>query len=328
MLKAAACLSAAALALPLALIFLITARGGPPVAGAAAGAPTAFAKRDIPPAYLRWYLDAARTCPGLSWSILAAIGKVESDHGRSQLPGVHSGQNHAGAGGPMQFLAATWASYGVDADHDGRADRYNPHDAIYGAARYLCANGAGKGGKQLYRAIWHYNHADWYVRKVLDLAKRYAASVTALASGRGAVAVRAALRWLGTPYSWGGGGPSGPSYGIQHGAHIKGFDCSGLTQYAWAQAGVRIDRVAAAQYDDGPHVPRSQLQPGDLLFFAHNPRRPESIHHVGIYVGGGRMLHAPQTGDVVRIAPFSGNPYRERQYVGATRPAAPRSHSA
>ncbi|MGK5558590.1 NlpC/P60 family protein, partial [Actinomadura kijaniata] len=140
-------------------------------------------------------------------------------------------------------MVRTWASYGVDANHDGRADRYDPADAIHGAARYLCANGAGKGGKQLYRAIWHYNHADWYVRKVLDLAKRYAASVTVLDSGRGAVALRAALRWLGTPYSWGGGGPNGPSYGIAHGAHIKGFDCSGLTQYAWVQAGVRIDRA-------------------------------------------------------------------------------------
>ncbi|GAA1598312.1 NlpC/P60 family protein [Actinomadura kijaniata] len=323
MLKAAACLCAAALALPLALVFLITAKGGTPVAGA----PTALAKRDIPPAYLRWYLDAARTCPGLSWSSLAVIGKVESDHGRSNLPGVHSGENHAGAGGPMQFLGPTWAAYGVDANHDGRADRYDPADAIYGAARYLCANGAGKGGKWLYRAIWHYNHADWYVRKVLEMAKRYAASMAMLASGRGAVALRAAPRWLGAPSFW-GGGPNGPSYGIAHGAHIKGFDCSGLAQYTWAQSGVRIDRVAAAQYDDGPHVPRSQLEPGDLLFFAHNPRRPDSIHRVGIYAGGGRMLHAPQTGDVVRIAQFTGNPYRERQYVGATRPAASRSHSA
>ncbi|WP_067479559.1 C40 family peptidase [Actinomadura hibisca] len=327
MLKAAACLSAATLTLPLVLIAVATSSQNPALPGSSTGdAPTAYALRDIPSTYLRWYQDAAQTCPGLSWSVLAAIGNVETDHGRSQLPGVHSGQNSAGAGGPMQFIAATWASYGADANRDGRADRYHPADAIHGAARYLCANGAGKGGKQLYRAIWHYNHADWYVRKVLAQAARYAAPTPVVqASGRGALAIRAALRWRGTPYSWGGGRPSGPSYGIAHGAHIKGFDCSGLTQYAWAQAGVRIDRVAADQYDDGPHIPRAQLQPGDLLFFSHNPRNPAGIHHVALYLGGGRMLHAPQTGDVVRIAQFTGNAYRERQYVGATRPAAPRS---
>ncbi|MFI0484365.1 C40 family peptidase [Actinomadura sp. 9N215] len=168
--------------------------------------------------------------------------------------------------------------------------------------------------------MWQYNHADWYVRKVLAQAARYA---TPTATGRGAAAVRAALRWLGTPYSWGGGGPSGPTYGIAHGAGTKGFDCSGLTQYAWARAGVRLPRVAVAQYNTGTHIPRAQLQPGDLLFFATNPANPATIHHVGIYHGRGRMIHAPHTGDVVRISQFTNNPYRERQYVGATRPTPP-----
>ncbi|MEU6038640.1 bifunctional lytic transglycosylase/C40 family peptidase [Actinomadura sp. NPDC047616] len=315
---AAAC--TAALGLPLLLVLLST--GQSPAAGAGAGragAPTDYAKTDIPPAYLRWYLDAANTCPGLPWNVLAAIGKTESDHGRSTAPGVHTGENHAGAGGPMQFLAPTWAAYGVDGDHDGRKDRYNPADAIHGAARLLCANGAGKGGRHLSRAIWHYNHSDHYVRTVLARAARYA-TPTPTGTGRAALAVRAALRWLGTPYSWGGGGPSGPTYGIDHGRGIKGFDCSGLTQHAWAQAGARLPRIAADQYHAGPHVPRSQLKPGDLLFFATNPRNPATIHHVGIYLGHGRMIHAPQTGDVVRISPFTGNPTRERQYAGATRP--------
>ncbi len=313
----------AVLALPLGLLALAADRN--PAAGAAselAGAPTAEAKRDIPPAYLRWYLDAAHTCPGLPWNVLAAIGKTESDHGRSTAPGVHTGENHAGAGGPMQFLAATWTAYGVDADHDGRKDRYNPADAIHGAAHYLCANHAGKGGAHLRRAIWHYNHSDTYVRNVLAQAARYATPTT---SRRGATAVRAALRWLGTPYSWGGGGPTGPTYGFAQGTGIKGFDCSGLTQYAWAQAGIRLPRVAADQYNTGTHIPRPQLQPGDLLFFATNPNAPATIHHVGIYYGSGRMIHAPHTGDVVRISQFTGNPYRERQYIGATRPIPPSS---
>jgi cell wall-associated NlpC family hydrolase len=318
--RAALCGAAALVAAPFLLIVLVAAGPNAPAAGGLGldGAPTALARRDIPPDYLRWYLAAARTCPGLSWSVLAAIGKIESDHGRSTLPGVQSGENHAGAGGPMQFLAATWNAYGVDADGDGRADRYTPADAIHGAARYLCANKAGKGGKHLERAIWHYNHSDAYVRQVLAQAATYAQPAS---SGRGGIAAKAALHWLGTPYSWGGGGTHGPSYGVAHGARIKGFDCSGLTQYAWAQAGVHIDRLAAAQYDDGPHIPRHQLQPGDLLFFAHNPANPATIHHVAIYLGDGRMIHAPHTGDVVRIAPFAGDPYRQRQYVGAIRPA-------
>ncbi|MFA1545667.1 lytic transglycosylase domain-containing protein [Actinomadura chokoriensis] len=119
--------------------------------------------------YLDLYKKAATTCPGLSWTVLAAIGQVESDHGRN------AGQSSAGALGPMQFMPATWKAYGVDGDGDGKADITNPFDAIPGAAKYLCANGAGRGGKQLYNAVWHYNHADWYVQKVLSLAKAYAA---------------------------------------------------------------------------------------------------------------------------------------------------------
>ncbi|WP_243712898.1 lytic transglycosylase domain-containing protein [Actinomadura sp. 6K520] len=119
--------------------------------------------------YMDLYKQAAGTCPGLSWTVLAAIGQVESSHGRNVGP------SSAGALGPMQFMPATWKAYGVDGDRDGKADIMNPYDAIPGAANYLCANGAGKGGKQLYNAIWHYNHAHWYVQKVLNLAKAYAA---------------------------------------------------------------------------------------------------------------------------------------------------------
>ncbi|WP_165978364.1 lytic transglycosylase domain-containing protein [Actinomadura darangshiensis] len=121
-----------------------------------------------PGSYLDLYKQAATSCQGLSWTVLAAIGQVESDHGRN------AGRSSAGALGPMQFLPSTWKAYGVDGDRDGKADIMNPYDAIPGAAKYLCANGAGKGGKQLYRAVWHYNHADWYVQKVLNLAKAYA----------------------------------------------------------------------------------------------------------------------------------------------------------
>lgn len=143
---------------------------------ASQSAPSSEAVEGIPVDMLRFYQAAAQTCPGLPWTVLAAIGKIESNHGRSTLPGVRSGENYAGAGGPMQFLAGTWAAYGVDADGDGIADRYNPADAVYGAANYLCASGAGKPGR-LRQAIFAYNHADWYVNEVLAQAARYSASV-------------------------------------------------------------------------------------------------------------------------------------------------------
>ncbi|GAA4511019.1 NlpC/P60 family protein [Actinoallomurus oryzae] len=138
-------------------------------------------------------------------------------------------------------------------------------------------------------------------------------------SSLGAVAARAALRWLGTPYSWGGGNASGPTLGIAQGAHTVGFDCSGLVTYAWARAGVPLTHYATAQYNAGPHPTRDQLRPGDLVFFAHNPADPKTIHHVGIYIGGGQMVEAPFTGARVRIS----NAFRP-DYAGATRPAGPR----
>jgi hypothetical protein len=120
--------------------------------------------------YLDLYKRAATTCAGLSWTVLAAIGQVESDHGRN------AGRSSAGALGPMQFMPATWRAYGVDGDRDGKADIMNPYDAIPSASRYLCANGAGQGGRALYQAVFRYNHAHWYVQKVLALAKAYAAA--------------------------------------------------------------------------------------------------------------------------------------------------------
>jgi len=73
----------------------------------------------------------------------------------------------------MQFMPATWAAYGIDGDGDGKADLMNPFDAVPTGARYLCANGAQSGDQGLYGAVFAYNHADWYVKEVLDLAARY-----------------------------------------------------------------------------------------------------------------------------------------------------------
>lgn len=125
---------------------------------------------DIPAAYLTQYKAAGNTCGHLDWALLAGIGKVETNHGRSNLPGVHSGSNSAGAAGPMQFIRSTFAS--VRARHsDVGSDIYAPGDAIPAAAHYLCDSGLSGGNE--YRAIYHYNHAGWYVDKVRAQAKRY-----------------------------------------------------------------------------------------------------------------------------------------------------------
>ncbi|MFB9252804.1 lytic murein transglycosylase [Sphaerisporangium melleum] len=121
-----------------------------------------------PGGYLELYQLSARICPGLSWTVLAAIGQVESGHGRN------NGPSSAGALGPMQFMPATWKAYGVDGDGDGRSDIWSPYDAVPAAARYLCANGAGAGGAKLRSAVWRYNHSWAYVDKVLGIADAYA----------------------------------------------------------------------------------------------------------------------------------------------------------
>lgn len=121
-----------------------------------------------PTSYLDLYKQSATRCPGLSWTVLAAIGQVESSHGRN------NGPSSAGALGPMQFMPATWKAYGVDGDGDGKADIWSPYDAVPGAANYLCANGAGKGGEKLRKAIWFYNHSWAYVNKVMGIAEAYA----------------------------------------------------------------------------------------------------------------------------------------------------------
>ncbi|MCG5215400.1 C40 family peptidase [Streptosporangium soli] len=121
-------------------------------------------------------------------------------------------------------------------------------------------------------------------------------------STAGDIAVTWALGQLGKPYVWAAAGPDT-------------YDCSGLTMRAWEQVGVRLDHWTGTQWTSGPHIPTDALARGDLVFFGQITDNPGDIHHVGIYVGKGMMVHAPQTGDVVRIASI----WRS-DLVGATRP--------
>jgi hypothetical protein len=167
-------------AVVLVLVVALTALGGASVGTGAALSSEAesvgvspLAEREIPSLYLRLYQQAAARY-GLDWAILAGIGKVECDHGRDPAPSCtqEGAVNSAGAGGPMQFIAATWAQYGVDAEGGGPPDRWNPADAIFSAANYLRASGAPADYR---RAIYAYNHAEWYVEEVESWAERYSA---------------------------------------------------------------------------------------------------------------------------------------------------------
>jgi hypothetical protein len=158
-------------ALVAALAGVPLAAGGEPAVSERVPAASALARREIPARVLRLYETAALRY-GLDWAILAGVGKVECNHGLDPDPSCsqRGAVNRAGAGGPMQFLAATWARYGVDGDGDGVVDRWNQADAIYSAANYLRASGApGSYG----RALLAYNHAVWYVRQVQSWARLY-----------------------------------------------------------------------------------------------------------------------------------------------------------
>lgn len=131
------------------------------------------------------------------------------------------------------------------------------------------------------------------------------ASSSGASASQGDVAANWALSQLGKPYQWGAAGP-------------QTYDCSGLTMVAWAHAGVSLLHYTGYQWDEGPHVPLDQLQRGDLLFYATNNSDPDTIHHVGIYIGNGMMVDAPFTGALVRIDSI----YQPGTPIGAVRPAS------
>lgn len=275
-----------------------------PLFDSGASVPSARALTSIPARYLRLYQEAAATCPGLPWAVLAAIGTVESDNGRSTASGVASGANPAGAEGPMQFLPATFAAYAVPVPPGGARppSPYDPVDAIFATARDLCANGARRGA-DIPAAVYAYNHDHDYVAEVLADADALAVPVAA-PGGPAAVAVAYALDQIGTPYRWGGDGPGG-------------FDCSGLTQAAYAAAGIVIPRTSETQWSALPHVALIDLLPGDLVFFDPGEFVAGLPGHVGIYLGDDEMVDAPHSGASVRIDDLAGWP----PPFGAARPS-------
>ncbi|MDE3206340.1 MAG: C40 family peptidase [Acidobacteriota bacterium] len=213
----------------------------------------------------------------------------------------------------MQMEPATFAAYAYPVPPGGAEppSPYDPTDAVYTAARDLCANG-GRNGNNLQGAVYTYNHSDTYVTQVLALAQTYGQSnADVVAAGTaGGIAADWALAQVGTPYIWGGETPG------------VGFDCSGLVQAAYAAAGVRLPRTAQEQYDTGTLLPPgTPLLPGDLVFFGSGPG---SVTHVGLVVGPGQMVDAPHVGAQVRVEAFPntvGSAWGSDLVVGFTRPS-------
>lgn len=306
-----------------AVVGSIALVGGLPLAltlGAFAASPSgggSLAPATVPPAYVADVENYGRLCSLLSPSLLAAQLYIES--------GFHPDEvSPKGAQGIGQFMPSTWAVWGIDANGDGRADPFEPTDAIASAANYDCAlaretqavpgdatanmlaaYNAGVYAVVQFQGVPPYAETQGYVREILALEPSFAdtGSTVVPTSTRARAAITFAYDVLGTPYEWGGTGADGR------------FDCSGLTQAAYAAAGVSLPRVAADQWYAGPHVPRSQLRPGDLVFFATNLIDPSTIHHVGLYTGNGYMIDAPYTGAVIRFDSID-----QADYIGAVRP--------
>lgn len=275
----------------------------------------------VPAAYAPLIQKWGTLCPELTPPLLAAQMYQESGFDPRAVSPV-------GAQGMAQFMPATWAVYGIDPTHTHTPDVWNPADAIPSAASYDCqlakdthnvpgnhtdnmlaAYNAGPYAVISAGGVPSFKETRDYVSSITKLAQSFTGATVISFSAQAAGAIYYAQSKLGTPYLWGGEGLASQNYR---------FDCSGLTQKAYSTVGINLPRVAADQWYAGPHPTRSQLQPGDLVFFSHSPTDPAQIHHVGIYVGGGVMINAPHTGAVIRYDSIDS----EGDYFGATRVTA------
>ncbi|MFI8178022.1 NlpC/P60 family protein [Streptomyces microflavus] len=309
----------------------------------------------VPDEFRKWILKADADCkePAMTPALLAAQLYQESKFKTS----IAEATSSVGAQGPAQFMPGTWATWGRDADGNGRNSPWDIGDAVIAQGRMMCsllrqaaASGypggpralalagynAGWGRVQQYRGVPPQSFAGGetynYVRLILSTMTRFEgpalAPVSFTGSGTGPDALRKASTRLGTPYAYGGGSPSGPSTGFcdslngyQGGRCVAsstvGFDCSSLVQYAYWPK-VKLPRTAAAQYGATSDRPVSRA---DLkpgdLLFWSNSSG--FIYHVALYAGDGRVLHAPRTGKQVELVPMA-SAMPERDYLGATRP--------
>ena len=290
-----------------------------PLASSAATAPIGAIAVFAP-----WLKKAGAICDGITAPVLAALYSVENGFRYGPTAPV----SPAGALGPGQFMPGTWAVYGKDADGDGKADVRGVADPVMASGRLLCDNwnrieqwkkdgrvvgdtlsltlaaynaGAGavlRSGGMPSGLPDYENQTKPYVAKILAarpaferMLSPFLALELPAGDDLGRQVLEQAFRYLGLPYVWGGGNIQGPTGG--------GFDCSGLTSFALhAATGIVLPRTSETQWKVGVEVPMDQARPGDLVFGNWQVGGPG---HVGIYLGEGLMVHAPTTGDVVRI---------------------------
>ncbi|MGW6876045.1 C40 family peptidase [Streptomyces xanthophaeus] len=349
---------AAVAALALVLLTLTALAGVVLIDGNAAATESAAEGRGglqgVPAEFRTWILKADEACPEpeMAPALLAAQLWAESQFKTSRAEAT----SPVGAQGPAQFMPGTWATWGRDEDGNGQNSPWDIGDAVMAQGRMMCsllkqAKSSGYSGDTRALALAGYN-AGWgrvmeyrgvppksfaggetynYVQSILNSMSRFQGPglLEVSGSGSGPDALRKAAARAGTPYSWGGGGPSGPSTGFCDGTNgylggkcsassTVGFDCSSLVQYAYWPS-IKLPRVASDQYgatSDRP-VSRQDLQPGDLLFWSHGGSG--SIYHIAIYAGDGKVLHAPRTGRVVELQPLT-EAMPVSDYYGATRP--------
>src|SRR5215216_1645476 len=329
------------------LVFLIVVIVGGIVSWStrsASFAPSPVALADIPADYLVRYQQAAARF-GIDWAVLAAIGKIECDHGRLQAPGCNPPGtiNGAGATGPMQFLGSTWRAgtspmtvpgigpptnrtaegYATDGDGDGFADVWNPADAIAGAARLLQANGAPSEYRD---AIFAYNRADWYVDAVLAKAKEYRGAFAPGASGSARVVLAWAVAHVGH-FSYNLGPPTDRGGSVQDMQSREPFgstcDCSMFTRWAFAQAGIDIGTTTSTQWTANGLRPSGASSQRTALVTrgVGSGPPPGGYHpadliffgvedgpngHVALWLGSGMIVQCSSSGDGSNIRPLAG----------------------
>lgn len=272
----------------------------------------------VPNGWEVWVVKAGGLCPEVSPPIVAAQIEAESGWNAQAV-------SPAGAQGLSQFMPGTWPTWAQDDDGNGQVSPFDPADAIMAQGRYDCAlyasmavarqsnqvsgdltdlmlaaYNAGSGAVLEARGIPQNVETPAYVSRVRSLLPKYSSI-----SSTGPFAtnlIAAASKWMGTPYVWGGGDPSGPTGGLVNTGQL-GFDCSGLTLhavYVASNGAIGLPHSSGQQSQMGQPVPLDQLAPGDLVFFQ---KFGEVLPgHVGIYLGNRQMVSAPHTGDVVKVS--------------------------
>ncbi|QNG17974.1 lytic transglycosylase [Rhodococcus triatomae] len=294
--------------------------------------PAAYAGSSVAPVgavavFAPWIRKAGSLCEEITPPTLAALYSVQSGF----RWGANAPVSRLGARGPGQFLPGEWSRYGEDADGDGKVDILGVADSTMASGRMLCdlyqqvEQWKGDGvvsGDTLDLTLAAYtagpdtvrvaggippgmadleNETVSHVHRIRSLEESFARMLSPFFYGAAGLGesrvVDVAMRFIGLPYVWGGGNINGPTMG--------GFDCSGLTSFAvYAATGITLPRTSETQWHVGTEIPLTEAKPGDLLFGNWQAGGPG---HVAIYVGNGQMLHAPTTGDIVRIGPvFDG----------------------